>query len=217
MSSSVLLALLLFSGWGDDLDPILTREQKQAYGLLGDDDARENFEKSFWASKNITPEEYARRAAYVNGAFGGWRLDCARVYLSLGAPQKITRLSSTRSFWPMEIWYYPTAGNIGVSSAIQLLFYQKNQAGDYRLYSPTLDTFTALLNPQSGTRGAFRANDLLTEGDIRNTMNLTPAELEIVDAAMGVAKGIKGTGAIVSRVPGHLQHPFCRRMLSYSG
>ena len=201
LSSSVLLALLLFSGWVDDVDPILTKEQKQAYRSLRDDEAREKFETGFWATKSISREEYARRTEYVKAAFGGWRTDRSRMYLSLGAPQKITRLSSTRSFWPIEIWYYSSASGIGVSSAIQFLFFQRNQTGDYRAYSPTLDTFTALLNPQSGTRGAFRVNDLLTEGDIRNTMNLTPAELEIVDAAMGVAKGIKGmeNDAILAR------------------
>lgn len=192
MSSSLILGLLLFSGWTDQVEPLLTKEQKQAYAKLNPE-AQENFEHAFWATKSITPEEYAQRYAYVTSNFGTWRTDRARVYLSLGAPHKITRLSSTRSFWPIEIWYYASAPNIGVSGAVQFLFYQRNQAGDYRLYSPTLDTFTALLNPQSGTRGAFRANDLLTEGDIRNTMNLTPAETEIVDAALGVSKGIKGT------------------------
>jgi len=173
------------------VDPLLTKEQKQAYAKLTPE-AQQNFEHAFWATKSIGPEEYAQRYAHVTANFGNWRTDRARVYLNLGAPHKITRLASTRSFWPIEIWYYASAPNIGVSGAMQFLFYQRNHAGDYRLYSPTLDTFTALLNPQSGTRGAFRANDLLTEGDIRNTMSLTPAETEIVDAALGVSKGIKG-------------------------
>jgi len=191
LSSSFLLGLLLFSGWTDHVAPILTKEQKQVYEKLKPE-AQQNFEHDFWTTKSIGPEEYARRRAYIDAQFETWRTDRASVYLSLGAPQKITRLASTRSFWPIEIWYYASAPSIGVSSAVQFLFYQRNQAGDYRLHSPTLDTFTALLNPQSGTRGAFRANDLLTEGDIRNTMNLTPAETEIVDAALGVSKSIKG-------------------------
>ena len=174
------------------MDPVLTKAEKEAYRTLRDQSSRDHFEDGFWAGKNISRDEYERRLAYIDSMYGSWRTDRGRVYLSLGTPRKIARLSSTRSFWPIEIWYYASAENIGYTGAVQFLFYQRNQTGDYRLYSPTLDTFTALLNPQSGTRGAFRHNDLLTEGDVRNTMSLTPAETEIVDAAFGIAKGVKG-------------------------
>ena len=128
MSSSFLLGLLLFSGWTDHVAPILTKEQKQVYEKLKPE-AQQNFEHDFWTTKSIGPEEYARRRAYIDAQFGTWRTDRASVYLSLGAPQKITRLASTSSFWPIEIWYYASAPSIGVSSAVQFLFYQRNQGG----------------------------------------------------------------------------------------
>ena len=200
MSSSILLALLLFAGWIDRVDPVLTKNEKQVYQSL-DPAARAAFEENFWSTKNVSRAEFDQRMAYIDSAFGNWRTGRGRVYLSLGPPQKISRLASTRSFWPVEIWYYTSAENIGYTGALQFLFFQRNQRGDYQLYSPTLDTFTALLNPQGGTRGMFRANDILTEGDIRNNMNLTPAEIELVDAALGVAKGVKGVenDSIISR------------------
>ncbi len=182
----------LSAAWIDKVGPILTADEKKAYLALRDDNARAAFEDNFWSGKQITADEFETRLAYIQSAFGSVNNDRARVYLSMGAPSKISRLSSTRSFWPLEIWYYDTAPNIGFSAALQFLFFQKNETGQYRIYSPSLDTFIALLNPQAGTRGMFRVNDLLTEGDIRNNMNLTPAECEIVDAAMGVARGVKG-------------------------
>ena len=192
LSSSFIFLIGLLAGWIDHVEPVLTKPEKEAYRALRDESSRAHFEDGFWSGKNISRDEYDERLAHIDSLYGSWRTDRGRVYLSLGAPQKIARLSSTRSFWPIEIWHYSSAENIGYTGAVQFLFYQRNQTGDYRLYSPTLDTFTALLNPQSATRGAFRHNDLLTEGDVRNTMSLTPAETEIVDAAFGIAKGVKG-------------------------
>jgi GWxTD domain-containing protein len=194
VAAAVLLALCTpaFAGWLEKVSPIMTPDEKKAYLALRDVNARAAFEDNFWSGKQITADEYERRLAYIQSSLGPVNTDQGRVYLSLGAPSKISRLSSTRSFWPLEIWYYDTAPNIGFSGALQLMFFQKNETGQYRLYSPSLDTFTALLNPQAGTRGMFRVNDLLSEGDIRNNMNLTPAETEIVDAALGVARGVKG-------------------------
>jgi hypothetical protein len=67
---------------------------------------------------------------------------------------------------------------------------RRHGAGDYALYSPSLDTIRALLNPQSSTRGMFPVNDVVTEADIRTRLNLSPVEEEIIE----VARGIKGVG-----------------------
>ena len=74
----------------------------------------QKFEENFWAAKQITADEYEQRLAYIQAAFASVNTDRGRMYLSLGAPNRITRLVSTRSFWPLEIWYYDTAPNIGV-------------------------------------------------------------------------------------------------------
>lgn len=63
-----------------------------------------------------------------------------------------------------------------------------------KLYSPQLHTFRALLINNAGTRGAFGVNDAVNEQDLLNRVKLSPAELQAVDAAMGVARGIRGSG-----------------------
>jgi hypothetical protein len=153
------------------------------------------------------------RLAYADAEFGsgktgsGANTDRGRVYLNLGPPNGIMRLASSRDFFPIEIWRYSEAPELGIRYELQLLFFQRNGAGEYRLYSPNLNSIRDLLNPQSSTRGMFPVNDLITEGDIRTRLTLSPAESEVIDAAVSVARGIKGMGndevlALVSARPG---------------
>lgn len=158
---------------------------------------------------------FAQRAEYVDAQFGSGRpgsganTDRGRVYLNLGAPSGITRLPSSRVFFPIEIWRYAEAPEVGIHYEIQLLFYQRNGTGDYHLYSPNLNSLRDLLNPQSSTRGMFPVNDIVKESDIRTRLTLSPAESEVIDAAVAVARAIKGMGndevlALVAARPGAL-------------
>ena len=153
------------------------------------------------------------RSAYVDAQFGsgkqgsGANTDRGRVYLNLGAPNGITRLASSRLFFPIEIWRYSEAPELGIRYELQILFYQRNGTGEYKLYSPNLNSIRDLLNPQSSTRGMFPVNDTITEGDIRTRLTVSPAESEVIDAAVSVARGIKGVGndevlALVAAPPG---------------
>jgi GWxTD domain-containing protein len=186
--------------WIRQLDPILSRDERARLTSLESDAERAKFAESIWQSKRINSEEYFRRLTYIDGTFGsgkslsGFHTDRGRVYLSLGAPQKITRLVSSRVFFPIEIWQYAAKPESGINYAMQLLFYQRNGAGDYRLYSPALDTIRVLLNPQSGNRGIFGVNDVITPGDIRTKLTVSPAEEDVLEAATGVARGITGSG-----------------------
>ena len=72
---------------------------------------------------------------------------------------------------------------------MQFLFY-----GDRRkLYSPQLNTIRALLIPNAGTRGLFPVNDIITETDVKERLNLSPAEMDVLEAAIGVGRGIKNS------------------------
>ena len=190
--------LLLFFGtlqaaWLDDVSPIITPAERHLYLSLPNPEARSTFQDQFWHTRRITANEYFERRAFASANFGV-RSDRGRMYLSLGAPQKISRLPSTRSFWPLEIWYYDALPDIGIPRQCYFTFFQRNGVGDYIIYSPALDTIRALMNPQAGTRGMFPVNDILSELDIKNNLNLSPAEQEIADAAVAVAKGVTGSG-----------------------
>ncbi len=161
--------------------------------------ARESFREHFWDGKAMTAADYAARIDYIDANFGsgkrgsGSNTDQGRVYLSLGAPNRVTSLASSRSFVPLEIWYYAHAPQVGANSELRLLFYKKNSTGLPRLYSPTLDTIRDLLVPQPGTRGLFGPNETVDVNRIRERLGTRPVESEVIDAAASVSPGIRGS------------------------
>ena len=187
------------SSWLATVSPIMTTAERRAY-LAMQSEAQEKFRSEFWATKQITSEEYYRRLQYVDATFGstktasGANTDPGRVYLSLGPPNRITRLPSSRIFVPLEIWYYETAPALDLNTELRIIFYQKNSLGLPKLYSPTLDTIRSLLVPQSSSISVFGPNDNITESDIRQTMTVGPAEDEVLSAAVSVASGVTATG-----------------------
>lgn len=192
-------SLFAASDWFARVEPVMSSAEKKLYRSLREAE-KPAFEQGFWAGKRITQEDYMQRVAYIDETFGsgktgsGANTDCGRVYLTLGKPNKITRLASSRTFFPLEIWYYSEAPSLNLHYELQLLFYQRNGTGEYRLYSPTLNTIRDLMNPQAATRGMFGVNDIITESDIRTRLTPSPAEDEVISAAIGVARGITGMG-----------------------
>ena len=195
------------STWLASVSPVITPARKKTYLSLSPEQ-QQVFQENFWAAKAVTPAEYYRRLQYVDSNYGstktasGANTDPGRVYLSLGPPDRITRIPSSRIFAPLEIWYYNTVPAIHLDTELHLIFYQKNSLGLLKLYSPTLDTVRTLLLPQSSTISMFGPNDDLTESTIRQNLNVGPAEDEVITAAVGVASGIKHTGndEILARV-----------------
>ena len=185
-------------GWLVTVAPIITPAEKKVYLSLPPED-RTPFEEKFWGTRSIDREEYYRRIEYIDSKFGsskrasGANTDPGRVYLSLGAPTKITRIPSSRIFVPLEVWYYDSVPGL-LNTELRLMFYQPNSVGLPKLYSPTVDTIRALLLPEASAVHLFGPNDSVTESDIRQNLKTGPAEDEVITAATGVASGIKYSG-----------------------
>ncbi len=201
-STSLLLlcgaALAAAPGWLERVEPVITPAERKVYLSLPVNDRRK-FEEDFWAGKGISAQQYFARVEYIDATFGsnrpgsGANTDQGRIYLSLGPPARITRLPSSRTFVPLEIWYYDAVPGV-LSTELRLIFFRQNGVGFPQLYSPTTDTIRALLQPQAGTRSMFGPNDSVTESDIRKVLKVGPAEDEVITAAVGVATGIKTAG-----------------------
>jgi GWxTD domain-containing protein len=198
--------LLILSGmvqaaepaWFSAVGPILTNAEKKAYLSLSAEE-RDAFEDAIWAARSIDREEYYRRIEYIDRKFGsskrgsGANTDPGRIYLSLGAPAKVSRIPSSRIFVPLEIWYYDSIPGY-LNTELRLVLYQPNAVGLLKLYSPTVDTIRALLLPEASTVHMFGPNDSVTDSDIRQNLKTGPAEDEVITAASGVASGIKYSG-----------------------
>jgi GWxTD domain-containing protein len=173
--------------------------ERKAYLALAPE-SQQQFQEDFWKHKAITADEYYRRLQYIDANFGSTKLasgantDQGRVYLSLGAPNRVTRLPSSRIFVPLEIWYYESIPSVSPGTEVRLIFYQKNALGIPKLYSPTLDTIRSLLLPEAGTVGMFGPNENITDSSLRQNLNVGPTEDEVLTAAVSVAAGITFTG-----------------------
>ena len=141
---------------------LLSPDQKDEFKKLSHPE-KEMFVRDLWASldpNQLTPEnefqgEYQKRHAYAKKHFG-IPSDRAKIYLLLGAPNSIESHSNSDKYYPLELWSYYSLGIRGLPPSLELIFYKRWGAGDYRLYSPLFDGFKALtpsgLDPDQNQR-----------------------------------------------------------------
>src|SRR3989475_9981313 len=142
-----------FRDWLErDVAYIITKDERDAFLKLTNDEAREKFIETFWEIRNPSPgsptnpykDEIYQRMAFANARFGigsgaeGWRTDRGRTYITLGPPQQKQVYRNSANLYPMEIWFYSGA-NPALPPFFYVMFYQREGSGDYRFYSPYTD------------------------------------------------------------------------------
>lgn len=84
--------------------------------------------------ENETVNEYFRRVEYADatfkGYFKGWKSDMGMVYITLGAPDQVTRRPFQLDSKPYEIWDYYSLNR-------RFVFVDQTNFGDYRLENPS--------------------------------------------------------------------------------
>ena len=142
--------------WINDVDPILTQSERDAWKKLATDDEREQFIKEVWDSRDPDPdteenefkEQFFERIAYANEHFtsgkAGRLTDRGRIYIKFGKPDEIESHPAGGSYerpswegggststYPFEKWFYRHLPNVG--SGIELEFVDPTGSGEYRL------------------------------------------------------------------------------------
>jgi GWxTD domain-containing protein len=140
--------------WIDkDVVYIISDTERMVFLSLPAEELRDQFIEAFWKHRDPTPataaneykEEHYRRIAYANAWYGsrrkgdGWRSDRGRVYILLGEPQERSKYTGQNDIRDCEIWFYHSQERVRDFHVFRLLFYQKDFAQDYVLYSPTAD------------------------------------------------------------------------------
>ncbi len=130
--------------------------EREVFLTLKNDRDRDIFIDTFWKRRDPTPatpenefrEELIRRFAEANKRFRsareGWRSDMGRTYISLGQPLNVTRLAGSNDLWPVEIWSYNGDVAKKMPNHFSLVFYQRGNVGEYKLYDPLSDGILAL-------------------------------------------------------------------------
>jgi GWxTD domain-containing protein len=135
-----------------DVVYIITKDERNTFLRLTSDATRDQFIQNFWAIRNPTPgspenqfkDEIYKRIAYANAHYGtgsgseGWHTDRGQTYITLGPPKQIEKHYGAPNLLPMEIWFYSDA-NPALPTFFYVLFYQRDNVGDFRFYSPSMD------------------------------------------------------------------------------
>jgi len=149
-----------------DVVYIITKDERERFLKLTSDEARDKFINDFWEVRNPNPgsevntykEEHYQRIEFANSRFGvgsgtdGWRTDRGHVYIVLGPPQSKVTHRNAANLRPLEYWFYANA-NPSLPQAFYVLFYDRNNTGDYVIYSPYND------GPDKLTTGVEATND----------------------------------------------------------
>jgi GWxTD domain-containing protein len=140
----------------EDVNYIITDEEKTAFKALKTDEEREQFIEQFWLRRDPSPdtieneykEDHYSRIAYANERFQsgkpGWKTDRGRIYILYGKPTEIESHPAggqyerpfeegggSTSTYPFEIWRYRYIEGIG--NEVILEFVDPTMSGEYRL------------------------------------------------------------------------------------
>jgi GWxTD domain-containing protein len=143
--------------WVDeDVQYIITGEERAAWKRLKTDEEREQFIEQFWLRRDPTPDtidneykdEHYERIAYANEHFAsgipGWKTDRGRIYIMYGKADEIESHPSggtydrpieegggTTSTFPFETWRYRYIEGIG--NEVILEFVDPSMSGEYHM------------------------------------------------------------------------------------
>ncbi len=164
----------IYQNWlNQDVDYIITSEERAAFRKLQTDEEREEFIEQFWLRRDPDPdtpeneyrEEYYRRIAYANEKFTsgkpGWKTDRGRIYITWGPPDSIEAHPAggpyerpyyegggSTSTYPFEIWFYRYLD--GVGSGIEIEFVDPSGSGEYRIAQSPDEKDALLFVPGAG-------------------------------------------------------------------
>jgi GWxTD domain-containing protein len=164
----------VYKKWLDeDVNYIITGDERKAFKALKTDEERDQFIEQFWLRRDPDPdtpeneykEEYFERIQYANEKFAsgipGWRTDRGRIYVMFGKPSQIESHPSggsynrpsyegggTTSTYPFEIWWYRYIEGIG--SDIEIEFVDPSGSGEYRIARSPNEKDALLYTPGAG-------------------------------------------------------------------
>lgn len=170
---------------------VLSDVEKKTFAELSSDAERQHFIDAFWASRdtkngtgiNSFKEEFQKRLDEANNLFGvdagtdGWRTDRGRIYVLLGPPTSRAQFKSYGQLRPIELWFYSNKKNYSqIPPFFYVMFYQRDEVGDYRRYSPFMDQPQSLVRGTRTTKEAYNLLASINSELARASLTLLPTE-----------------------------------------
>lgn len=141
---------------------IILDQEREVFLALETREEREHFIEAFWRKRDpnrTTPDnelrqEHYRRIEYANKELGrgsarpGWMTDRGRMYILLGQPVSIERFEGYNEVVASHLWFYNGDVSKGLPAFFYLLFFRRNNTGEFLLYDPLTDGPSSLVGPQ---------------------------------------------------------------------
>jgi len=149
----------MYREWLDrDVVYIITKEERDTFLKLTSDEARDKFIDHFWALRNPDPgspsnsykDDIYQRISYADAHFStgsggeGWRTARGQTYITLGPPAHKETHYGAGNLRPLEIWFYSNTLP-PLPPFFYIMFYQRDNIGDFRFYSPYFNGPTELV------------------------------------------------------------------------
>ena len=185
--------------WLREVDPIMTNAEKSVFHSLKTEEDRMRFIDSFWKARDRDPQtrqneyklEYYRRISYAKKNLGGIKSDQGRIYLILGEPTERKTFIGSEKVVDAELWTYYEEERPGLPPVMNLIFFRRGNAGNFRLFYPGVDTALDVISPAytDNVDNAVVAYDEIRKSDI-----------ELADATLSVipGEGVPGAPAIAT-------------------
>jgi GWxTD domain-containing protein len=211
----------------EEVNYIISTDEKKAFLGLKSDEERDHFIKNFWALRNPDPhsdsnsyrDEHYRRLAYANQMFGhpmmgdGWHTDMGQIYITLGAPKQKADYQTGQNVRQMQIWFYQ-AETAALPPYFYILFYKRSPVDDYTLYSPYQDGPERLVTGLESVNDQKKSLEIIRKsmGDevARTTLTLLPTEpADLVDYTPSMESDV-----LLSNIRGLADNPLVRQSIN---
>jgi Ca-activated chloride channel family protein len=131
-----------YRSWLEEVDVLLTEEERTTFLALEKDYQRDAFIKRFWevrdpllrTARNELKDRWATDVAQARSLFGDLKDGRSRVLLLNGAPGERIESNCSLILWPLEVWFYGRGERVPDSFAVVL--YRKWGAGPFRVWHP---------------------------------------------------------------------------------
>jgi GWxTD domain-containing protein len=169
----------------DEVNYIITNEERNVFLDLPTDNDRDKFIDRFWELRNPTPglptntykEDIYKRIEYAKQYLNGVHSAMGQIYITLGEPKQKAKYYGRSDVRPMEIWFFQNT-NPALPPYFYVVFFDPDNNGTMRLYSPYMDgpskLATSVLTVNDNIHSFQTIDRALGREVARTTLSLLP-------------------------------------------
>jgi GWxTD domain-containing protein len=163
-----------YQTWLEEVDPLITEEERASFLELEKDYQRDAFIKRFWevrdtykgSSRNEFYDRYQIRLSEARSAFDNDLKDARARILLLNGPPTVAFRPRCTVLVPLEAWYYRASDRLNFEFVV--VFYRRWGAGPFMIWQPAegLNVLFQDANAASAAPGRSRNLGAVVEGCI---------------------------------------------------